>query len=179
MSPTAATKAASNTTTVRRKAAAAAPAAEAEATAAAAPAQETDNQKRNRLRNEAERHILNLHKDEFDDYAEQLFSKNGLKFNRRLSEAQKAEKKIEELIAEHPELESVLRAKFAADHSPVTDTDPEPEAPNYEADVEALPEAYTEAPVEQVSDQREYTPAPVAYGADGPDYSQDPFAPQQ
>jgi replicative superfamily II helicase len=87
-------------------------AAKAEAAEAAAPAQETDAQKRNRLRNEAERHILNLHKDEFDDYAEDLFAKNGLTFNRRLSEAQKAEKKINDLIAAHPELEGMLRAKF-------------------------------------------------------------------
>lgn len=80
--------------------------------AEAVPAQETDAQKRNRLRNEAERHILNLHKEEFDDYAEDLFAKNGLTFNRRLSEAQKAEKKVNDLIAEHPELEAMLRAKF-------------------------------------------------------------------
>lgn len=89
-------------------------AAKAEAAAPAADAPETDSQKRNRLRNEAERHILNLHKDEFDDYAEALFAKNGLTFNRRLSEAQKAEKKINDLIAQHPELEAVLRAQFAA-----------------------------------------------------------------
>ena len=89
-------------------------AAKAEAAAPAGDAPETDSQKRNRLRNEAERHILNLHKDEFDDYAEALFAKNGLTFNRRLSEAQKAEKKINDLIAQHPELEAVLRAQFAA-----------------------------------------------------------------
>ena len=89
-------------------------AAKAEAAAADSNAPETDAQKRNRLRNEAERHILNLHKDEFDDYAEDLFAKNGLTFNRRLSEAQKAEKKINDLIAQHPELEAVLRAQFAA-----------------------------------------------------------------
>lgn len=101
-------------------------AAKAEAAAPAADAKETDSQKRNRLRNEAERHILNLHKDEFDDYAEALFAKNGLTFNRRLSEAQKAEKKINDLIAQHPELEAVLRAQFAAPAP--TDADaPEPE----------------------------------------------------
>lgn len=124
-------------------------AAKGEAAAPAADAPETDSQKRNRLRNEAERHILNLHKDEFDDYAEALFAKNGLTFNRRLSEAQKAEKKINDLIAQHPELEAVLRAQFAApaptdadapaeepDHSDLTyGQDPEP-AVDYSAEVE-------------------------------------------
>lgn len=101
-------------------------AAKAEAAAPAPDAPETDSQKRNRLRNEAERHILNLHKDEFDDYAEALFAKNGLTFNRRLSEAQKAEKKIQDLIAKHPELETVLRAQFAAP-APTDDDAPDVE----------------------------------------------------
>ena len=103
-------------------------AAKAEAADTAAPATETDSQKRNRLRNEAERHILNLHKDEFDDYAEALFAKNGLTFNRRLSEAQKAEKKINDLIAEHPELEAMLRAKFEPADADAPAEDPEWEA---------------------------------------------------
>lgn len=98
----------SKTATAKAKAA---EAAEAEATEATDET-ESDSKKRNRLRNDAERHILNLHKDEFDDYATELFAANGLTFNRRLSEAQKAEKKIEEMIAQHPELEDVLRAKF-------------------------------------------------------------------
>lgn len=106
-------------------------AAKAEAPAADSNAPETDSQKRNRLRNEAERHILNLHKEEFDDYAEALFAKNGLTFNRRLSEAQKAEKKINDLIAEHPELEAMLRAKFEP-----ADADAPAEDPEY---VQAVP----------------------------------------
>jgi len=137
MTPTAATKAA---TTARTKAKPAEVDTET-AAPAAPPAKETDSQKRNRLRNEAERHILNLHKDEFDDYAEELFAKNGLVFNRRLSEAQKAQKKIQDLIALHPELADTLRAQLApAQHSAV-------------APVQA------EAPVGH------------SYGDDGPDYA--------
>lgn len=115
-------------------------AAKAEAPETPAPeAPETDAQKRNRLRNEAERHILNLHKEEFDDYAEKLFSDNGLTFNRRLTDAQKAEKKIQDLIAKHPELETVLRAQFAAPAPTDADAppaDPESEVPqvDYSAD---------------------------------------------
>lgn len=128
------------TTRVTKAAAAKADAAETPAV----PAKETDSQKRNRLRNEAERHILNLHKDEFDDYAEALFAKNGLTFNRRLSEAQKAEKKINDLIAEHPELEAMLRAKFVP-----TDADAPAEDPEY---VQAVPggplETFRHAPEE-------------------------------
>jgi hypothetical protein len=126
----------------------------------AAPATETDSQKRNRLRNEAERHILNLHKDEFDDYAEDLFAKNGLTFNRRLSEAQKAEKKINDLIAEHPELEAMLRAKFIPTDADAPAADPE------------LVEAEAGGPLEQF--RHVHGEPQVDYSAEVEGY-QDPF----
>lgn len=139
-------------------------AAKAEAEAAdttAIPAGETDSQKRNRLRNEAERHILNLHKEEFDDYAEALFAKNGLTFNRRLSEAQKAEKKINDLIAEHPELEAMLRAKFEP-----TDADAPEDVP--------LVSAAPGGPLETFRAQ-DHDDQQVDYSAEVEGY-QDPFA---
>lgn len=119
-------------------------AAAAKAETPATEAKETDAQKRNRLRNEAERHILNEHKEEFDDYAEALFAKNGLTFNRRLTEAQKAEKKINDLIAAHPELEAVLRAQFAAPAP--TDAD----VPDYSAEQEQYDHSRAEEAVARV-----------------------------
>lgn len=81
-------------------------------TAAAAPKNETESQKRNRLRNEAERVVITNHKDEFVQVATELFAANGLTFQRRLTEAEKAEKKIKDLLAEHPELKDALAAQF-------------------------------------------------------------------
>lgn len=70
---------------------------------------------RNKLRNQAERHILELHRDEFDAYAEQLYTENGLSFRRRVSAEERAAKaqqdkeakakaKLEKLYAEFPNL---------------------------------------------------------------------------
>lgn len=70
---------------------------------------------RNKLRNQAERHILELHRDEFDAYAEQLYTENGLSFRRRVSAEEreakiaaekeaKAKAKLEKLYAEFPNL---------------------------------------------------------------------------
>lgn len=158
-------------------------AAKAEAPAPDAP--ETDAQKRNRLRNEAERHILNLHKDEFDDYAEALFSKNGLTFNRRLSDAQKAEKKINDLIAQHPELEAVLRAQFAAPAP--TDAGAPAADPEWEARKQAVTQIAAADGVHLVdgvnpvllAEEYSHHDAPeVDYSADEEGYV-DPFAHQQ
>lgn len=73
---------------------------------------------RNQLRNQAERHILELHRDEFDAYAEELYTKNGLSFRRRVSAEEreakaqqekeaKAKAKLEKLYAEFPNLRPV------------------------------------------------------------------------
>lgn len=73
---------------------------------------------RNKLRNQAERHILELHRDEFDAYAEQLYTENGLSFRRRVSAEEreaklaadkeaKAKAKLEKLYAEFPNLRPV------------------------------------------------------------------------
>lgn len=67
-------------------------------------AEETEQQKRNRLRNEAEREVLNNHRDEFHRVAEEKFKAAGLEYRRRLSAEEKAEKDLERLLAEHPHL---------------------------------------------------------------------------
>lgn len=73
---------------------------------------ETESQKRNRLRNEAERVIINRYKGEFEDVATALFAENGLKFNKRMTEEQKAAAKIQELVAANPALRDQLLASL-------------------------------------------------------------------
>ena len=94
--------------------AAEAPAEEKSATEAEAPEGETLAQKRSRLRNKAERFVLENHREEFEDYAEQLYAENGLKFNRRLTGEAKAQREAEKLIAENPGIAAALLAKLAA-----------------------------------------------------------------
>lgn len=92
----------------------------------AAPA--NDQALKNRLRSEAEREVLNAHKDEFHELATRKFAENGLTFTRRLTEAEKAEKKMNDLLAQHPE----LAGKFG--NQPVVNTAEAdyPEEPVYE-----------------------------------------------
>jgi len=83
-----------------------------------APAKEeakTGTALRNQLRNQAERHILELHRDEFDAYTEKLYTDNGLTYRRRVTPEERAAKvaaekeakakaKLEKLYAEFPNL---------------------------------------------------------------------------
>lgn len=71
---------------------------------------ETVQQKKNRLRNEAEREVLNNHRDELNQITEAKFVEHNLNYTRRLTEKEKAQKKIEDLLNEHPE----LREQYAA-----------------------------------------------------------------
>ena len=66
--------------------------------------EENVQQKKNRLRNDAEREVLNNHRDELNAITEAKFVAEGLKYTRRLTEKEKAKKKIEDLLNEHPEL---------------------------------------------------------------------------
>jgi hypothetical protein len=102
MAPTAATKAATNK-------APAAPRKAAAPKAEPAPKKETEAQLRNRLRNEAEREVINNHKPEFVDIATKKFAEHGLTFSRRLSDKEKAAKAIADQLNMFPE----LRAMFA------------------------------------------------------------------
>jgi hypothetical protein len=142
--------------------------AEAPATTTAAPAeeapkQETESQKRNRLRNEAERVIINRHKSEFEDYATQLFADNGLKFNRRMSEQDKARAKVEELIKKHPELKDALLASLlpAQAEAPATGYEHSTSAaPRVEsAPAVAYSEPQYDGPVEDSYDENTFAPS--------------------
>jgi hypothetical protein len=122
-------------------------AAEAEEAAKAetkTPAQESETQLKNRLRNEAERTVLNNHRDEYQDEAEKLFTAHGLKFNRRLSDEERAARKIEDLMSQFPELRGKYGQTTIVADSQYSDEDDEqgfdPEA------------AYGVGPVEDVDD---------------------------
>lgn len=77
---------------------------------AEANVEETEQQQKNRLRNEAEREVLNAHRDELNTITEQKFRENNLPYTRRLTEREKAAKKIDELLNQHPE----LRVKYVS-----------------------------------------------------------------
>ena len=68
----------------------------------------TIQQLKNRLRNEAEREVLDAHKDEVHERTGAKYTAHGLEYIRRLTDAEKAAKAIEEHLAAHPE----LRAQF-------------------------------------------------------------------
>ena len=72
--------------------------------------EETVQQKKNRLRNEAEREVLNKHRNELNAITEAKFVEQGLNYTRRLTDSEKAAKKVEEYFNQFPE----LREQFAA-----------------------------------------------------------------
>ncbi|HBH59938.1 MAG TPA: hypothetical protein DDY41_17790, partial [Arthrobacter bacterium] len=65
---------------------------------------ETIQQLKNRLRNEAEREVLNTHKDEVVTITQAKYDAHGLEYIRRLTEEEKAAKQIEEYFKQFPEL---------------------------------------------------------------------------
>lgn len=73
-----------------------------------APKKETVQQLKNRLRNEAEREVLNNHKGEVIKITEAKYDQHGLEYVRRLTDAEKAQKLIEDQLALHPELEAYI-----------------------------------------------------------------------
>lgn len=75
----------------------------------------SDTAKRNALRNQGERYILDKYRAELDEHLEKLYTDNGLSFRKRLTPQERAERKAEEkkakakakldaLIAEYPDL---------------------------------------------------------------------------
>ena len=118
MAPTAATRARANKPadqTDHSKAEAAVAAAEEAAGAEPgklAPKKETLQQLKNRLRNEAEREVLNTHKDEVIKITQAKYDKHNLEYVRRLTDEEKAAKTIEELYRKHPNLrpETIVQA---------------------------------------------------------------------
>lgn len=75
---------------------------------------ETVQQLKNRLRNEAEREVLDNHKKEVIERTKAKYDAHGLKYVRRLTDEEKAAKAIEENLKKYPN----LRSQFIA-------TDPE------------------------------------------------------
>ena len=69
---------------------------------------ETVQQLKNRLRNEAEREVLDKHKKEVIARTQAKYDEHGLKYVRRLTDEEKAAKAIEENLAKYPN----LRSKF-------------------------------------------------------------------
>ena len=76
-----------------------------------APKNESAQQAKNRLRNIAERIVLDRHKPEFHKVASELYGEFGFDFKRRLTDEEKAQQKIDELLKQHPE----LREKYFVD----------------------------------------------------------------
>ena len=72
------------------------------------PKKETVQQLKNRLRNEAEREVLNKHKGEVVKITEAKYDAHGLEYVRRLSEEEKAAKQIEDLYEKFPQLRPVV-----------------------------------------------------------------------
>lgn len=77
---------------------------------------ETVQQLKNRLRNEAEREVLDKYKREVIERTKAKYDEHGLKYVRRLTDEEKAAKAIQENLAKYPN----LRSQFIA-------TDPEAE----------------------------------------------------
>jgi hypothetical protein len=96
--------------------------------------QETVQQLKNRLRNEAEREVLNNHKDEVIKITAAKYDEHGLDYVRRLSDEEKAAKAIEEYYRQFPNLRPVTTVQ--ADAAPSGFTDPFEDAPDNYRDVE-------------------------------------------
>lgn len=103
-------------TTTRKPAAAKAPA------KVEAP-KETEQQVKNRLRNEAEREVIDRHRSELHEIAEAKFTAAGLVYTRRKSEQEKAADKIKTLLEQFPELAGTFTAVAVT-----ADADPEGDA---------------------------------------------------
>lgn len=59
---------------------------------------------KSRLRAQAERSVIENHRDEYNAEAERLFAEHGLEFSRRLTESEKAKRQMDELLKKFPEL---------------------------------------------------------------------------
>ncbi|QWY81368.1 hypothetical protein SEA_RIZWANA_71 [Arthrobacter phage Rizwana] len=105
-------------------------AAEQKAEPAPAKPKETVQQLKNRLRNEAEREVLNAHKDEVHRLTKEKYDAHGLEYVRRLTDEEKAEKEIAERLAKFPNLRKQFEAaKVEEDGHVANDFDPQFGAP--------------------------------------------------
>lgn len=71
-----------------------------------------------KLRNLAERKVLNEHKAEYHRELERLYQQEDLEYKRVLTPEEKDEQALEELLARRPD----LRAKIVQEHAPEAET---------------------------------------------------------
>lgn len=116
---------------------------------AKAPKKETVQQLKNRLRNEAEREVLNTHKDEVIKITAAKYEQHNLEYVRRLSDEEKAAKAIEEHLAQFPNLRQQLFV-------------PAPE--QQQAQQEEREVAYAESDYADVEEGVGYADYPSVYG---------------
>lgn len=88
----------------------------AKRTTAEKPNRELNAQK-NKLRGEAEREVLAKHRAEVNEIAEAKFKAAGIPFSRRLTEEERDEKKLRELLAKNPNLRRVIDEEDEASQS--------------------------------------------------------------
>lgn len=81
-----------------------------------------DQQLKAKLRNLAERKVLNEHKSEYHTELERLYDQEGLEYKRVLTPEEKDEKELEALLARRPD----LRAKIVQENAPEAHDVPEP-----------------------------------------------------
>ena len=74
---------------------------------------ETVQQLKNRLRNEAEREVLDAHKPEVIARTQAKYDEHGLEYVRRLSDEEKAAKLIAEQFSKYPELKALFAPAVA------------------------------------------------------------------
>lgn len=92
----------------RKKAEATEAEAQQDAPAEAQQGEESERVKRARLKTQAINQLIENHRDEFNQIAEQTFTENGLEFKRRLTDEEKAEQELAKLLERNPNLRSKL-----------------------------------------------------------------------
>ncbi len=69
---------------------------------------ETEQQVKGRLRNAAERFVLNNHRDEYYNKLEELHQAEGVEYKRILTQEEKDEKALNELLERNPNLKAKI-----------------------------------------------------------------------
>jgi hypothetical protein len=115
----------------------------------------TIQQLKNKLRNEAEREVLDKHKSEVVTITAAKYKEHGLEYVRRLSDKEKAAKQIEELYAQYPELRPQLEQQQAQAEQPAVTT-------------RAQREQFDELTVEADQDHEGYADYPRVYDDGAP-----------
>jgi hypothetical protein len=110
----------------------------------------TIQQLKNKLRNEAEREVLDKHKSEVVEITAAKYKEHNLEYVRRLTDKEKAQKQIEELYAQYPELRP-QPALSRAEVDKLNET-----VQQQQAQVEAVPDDREKEPVEAPGDEDGY-----------------------